>query len=168
MGSTCRSRDAPVPLEETGGAATSKDISGQPLPGISKWGASLGGEITFPLHAFGGGQIFGGLDYYHRSEFSSSPTLSKYLWIDGYSIVNVRVGFRASKWSGYLWARKLDSTRTTSSNCSSRAATRVNTRPCSVTRKRTVSPSATPSNRPVQRRGARDDAAAFLHSADPI
>ena len=100
-------RDAPVPLEETGGAATSKDISGQPLPGISKWGASLGGEITFPLHAFGGGQIFGGLDYYHRSEFSSSPTPSKYLWIDGYSIVNARVGFRASKWSGYLWARNL-------------------------------------------------------------
>jgi iron complex outermembrane receptor protein len=100
-------RDAPVPLEETGGAATSKDISGQPLPGISKWGASLGGEVTFPLHAFGGGQIFGGLDYYHRSEFSSSPTPSKYLWVDGYSIVNARVGFRAAKWSGFVWARNL-------------------------------------------------------------
>jgi iron complex outermembrane receptor protein len=99
--------DAPVPLEETGGAATSKDISGQPLPGISKWGASLGTEVTAPLRAFGGSQIFGGLDIYRRSEFSSSPTPSKYLWIDGYSIVNARVGFRAAKWSGYLWARNL-------------------------------------------------------------
>jgi len=99
--------DAPVPLEETGGAATSKDISGQVLPGISKWGASLGGEVTAALRAFGGGQIFGGLDIYHRSEFSSSPTPSNYLWIDGYSTVNARVGFRASKWSGYLWARNL-------------------------------------------------------------
>lgn len=99
--------DAPVPLEETGGAASSKDISGQVLPGISKWGASLGTEITAPLHAFGGGQIFGGLDIYHRSEFSSSPAPSKYLWIDGYSVVNARVGFRAAKWSGYLWARNL-------------------------------------------------------------
>ena len=102
--------DAPVPLEATGGAATSVDISGQPLPGISKWGASVGSELTWPLHAFGGGEIFGGLDYYHRSEFSSSPTPSKYLWIDGYSIVNARVGFRASKWSGYLWARNLTDT----------------------------------------------------------
>ena len=99
--------DAPVPLEETGGAATSKDISGQVLPGISKWGASFGTEVTAPLHAFGGGQIFGGLDIYHRSEFSSSPTPSQYLWIDGYSTVNARVGFRASKWSGYLWVRNL-------------------------------------------------------------
>jgi iron complex outermembrane receptor protein len=102
--------DAPVPLEATGGAATSVDISGQPLPGISKWGASVGSEFTWPLHAFGGAQIFGGLDYYHRSEFSSSSTPSKYLWIDGYSIVNARVGFRASKWSGYLWARNLTDT----------------------------------------------------------
>jgi iron complex outermembrane receptor protein len=99
--------DAPVPLEETGGPASSKDISGQVLPGISKWGASFGGEVTAPLRALGGGQIFGGLDIYHRSEFSSSPTPSKYLWIDGYSTVNARVGFRGSKWSGYLWARNL-------------------------------------------------------------
>jgi iron complex outermembrane receptor protein len=102
--------DAPVSLEATGGAATSVDISGQPLPGISKWGASVGSEFTWPLHAFGGGEVFGGLDYYHRSEFSSSPTPSKYLWIDGYSIVNARVGFRASKWSGYLWGRNLTNT----------------------------------------------------------
>jgi len=102
--------DAPVPIEATGGSATSVDISGQPLPGISKWAATVGPEITFPLHAFGGGQIFGGLDYYHRSEFSSSPTPSKYLWIDGYSIVNARVGFRATKWSGFLWARNLTDT----------------------------------------------------------
>jgi len=100
-------KDAPVPLEETGGAAASKDISGQVLPGISKWGASLGGEVTAPLRAFGGGQIFGGLDIYHRSEFSSSPTPSQYLWVDGYSTVNARVGFRAAKWSGYLWGRNL-------------------------------------------------------------
>ena len=99
--------DAPVPLEETGGAATSKDISGQPLPGISKWGASFGGEVTAALRAFGGGQIFGGLDIYHRSEFSSSPTPSKYLWVDGYSTVNARVGFRAAKWSGSVWVRNL-------------------------------------------------------------
>jgi iron complex outermembrane recepter protein len=102
--------DAPVPLEEAGGAATSKDISGQPLPGVSKWSASLGGEVTFPLHAFGGGEIFGGLDFYHRSDFSSSPTPSKYLWVDGYSIANARVGFRASKWSGFVWARNLTDT----------------------------------------------------------
>jgi iron complex outermembrane receptor protein len=99
--------DAPVPLEETGGSATAKDISGQDLPGISKWGASLGGEVNTPMARFGGAEIFGGLDVYYRSEFSSSPTPSAYLNIDGYSIVNARVGFRAARWSGYLWARNL-------------------------------------------------------------
>ena len=102
-------RDAPVALEETGGTATSKDISGSVLPGISKWAATFGGEITSPLNAFGGaGEIFGGFDIYYRSEFSSSPTPSQYLHIDGYSLLNARFGFRAAKgWSGYLWTRNL-------------------------------------------------------------
>jgi iron complex outermembrane recepter protein len=99
--------DAPVPIEESGGAAASKDISGAVLPGISKWGVSLGTEFTAPVRAFGGGELFAGVDVFNRSEFSSSATPSQYLRIDGYSTVNARVGLNAGGWSAYLWARNL-------------------------------------------------------------
>jgi iron complex outermembrane receptor protein len=52
--------------------------------------------------------LFGAVDSSYRSSFSSSATASKYLVIDGYSIVNARVGFRwAEGWSVSLWARNL-------------------------------------------------------------
>jgi iron complex outermembrane receptor protein len=96
--------DAPVSLEETGGPTSSKDISGERLPGVSKWAGSFGGEIAFPVR--GGGEIFGGFDTYYRTDFSSSPTPSAYLIGDGYGLLNLRVGFRAARaWSGHLWVR---------------------------------------------------------------
>jgi len=100
--------DAPPPLEETGGPA-SKDISGTVLPGISKWALSLGGEYAHPQALFGqDGQFFGGADASYRSDFSSSPSYSRYLIVDGYTLLNARVGFRAtSGWSVFLWSRNL-------------------------------------------------------------
>jgi len=96
--------DAPPPLEETGGPS-SKDISGGALPGLSKWAASFGGEYTTPMKRFGGAELFTGFDVYYRGDFSSSPSPSRYLNVEGYSLLNFRVGFRADRWSGYLWAR---------------------------------------------------------------
>jgi iron complex outermembrane receptor protein len=100
--------NAPPPLEETGGPLV-KDISGSSLPGISKWGASLGGEIVKPGSLFGRrGEFFAGVDASHRSAFSSSPSASRYLIVEGYALLNGRVGFRASdNWSLYLWGRNL-------------------------------------------------------------
>lgn len=100
--------DAPPPLEETGGPQV-KDISGSRLPGISKWALSLGGEYAHPVSAFRGtGQFFLGADASARTAFSSSATASKYLVIDGYSLVNARVGFRWSDgWSLSVWSRNL-------------------------------------------------------------
>lgn len=100
--------DAPPPLEETGGPQV-KDISGSALPGISKWALSVGGEYAHPASAFGRtGQVFFGADASARSWFSSSATASKYLVIDGYSLLNARVGFRWSDgWSLSIWSRNL-------------------------------------------------------------
>ena len=103
-------KNAPVPLEETGGASAFKDISGGRLPGISKWAGSLGGEISSSGgHFFGlNGKYFLGLDGYYRSSFSSSPSPSQYLNIDGYALLNARVGFRALEGlSIFVWARNL-------------------------------------------------------------
>ena len=100
--------DAPPPLEETGGPAF-KDISGSVLPGVSKWAFSVGGEYARPQSLFGrAGQVFGAADASYRSSFSSNASYSQYLIVDGYSLVNVRLGFRAANgWSVFLWSRNL-------------------------------------------------------------
>jgi len=102
-------KNAPVPLEETGAPSAFKDISGSDLPGISKWAATIGGEVTTTGHFLGlAGKFSLAFDTYYRSSFSSSPSPSKYLVIDGYAILNMRIGFRASKGASIsLWARNL-------------------------------------------------------------
>lgn len=100
-------KNAPVPLEETGGEFAFKDISGGALPGISKWAGSVGFELS------GGGKFlaqegrfFVAADAYYRSSFSSSASPSAFLNIDGYTLVNARTGFRASNGTSiFLWTR---------------------------------------------------------------
>jgi iron complex outermembrane recepter protein len=101
-------RDAPPPLEDTGGPQV-KDISGSLLPGISKWAGSFGAEYSNPSRLLGrAGDFFLALDTSYRSSFSSSPSASRYLVVDGYSLVNTRVGFRWSDgWTVSLWSRNL-------------------------------------------------------------
>ena len=100
--------DAPPPLEETGGPAF-KDISGSVLPGISKWAVSIGGEYARSQSLFGRvGQLFAATDISYRSSFSSNASYSTYLIVDAYSLVNARVGFRAtSGWTVFVWSRNL-------------------------------------------------------------
>jgi iron complex outermembrane recepter protein len=102
-------KNAPVPLEEVGGENAFKDISGGVLPGISKWAGSLGGEVSGKGKLISlKGNFFLALDSYFRSEFSSSASPSKYLNIDGYALLNGRVGFRASNgFSILVWCRNL-------------------------------------------------------------
>jgi len=101
-------KNAPPPLEETGGP-TFKDISGGDLPGLSKWAGTIGAEFSNPGQFFGqGGDFFIAFDTYSRSSFSSNPSPSKYLIVEGYTLLNARLGFRASKgFSLYLWSRNL-------------------------------------------------------------
>ncbi|MCC9018754.1 TonB-dependent receptor [Flavobacterium lipolyticum] len=101
--------NAPLPLEETGAPVAFKDVSGTELPGASKWAGSLGGELSDNAKFFGNkGKIFLAVDSYARSEFSSSPSASKYLVVPGYAIFNARLGFRASDGlSVQFWGRNL-------------------------------------------------------------
>jgi iron complex outermembrane recepter protein len=101
--------NAPLPLEETGSAVSFKDVSGTELPGVSKWAGSIGGEYTKGAKFFGSlGKFFIALDGYARSEFSSSPSASKYLVVPGYAIFNGRLGFRvADGLSVHIWGRNL-------------------------------------------------------------
>ena len=103
-------KNAPVPLEETGGPSAFKDISGGKLPGISEWAGSLGGEIATNKGKLIGqeGKFFLAFDTYYRSSFSSSASPSQVLNIDGYALLNGRIGFRATEGlTLFLWARNL-------------------------------------------------------------
>lgn len=101
--------NAPLPLEETGAPVSFKDVSGTDLPGASRWAGSLGGELSDNARFFGNaGKVFLAIDSYARSEFSSSPSASKYLVVPGYAIFNARLGFRASQGlSVHFWGRNL-------------------------------------------------------------
>lgn len=105
--------NAPVPLEETGsGGNELKDISGGVLPGISKWSIASGAEVFTRGFLLGQeGEFFLGADVFYRSSFSSNPTPSKFLNIDGYALLNTRFGFRAQNGvTLYLWSRNLGNT----------------------------------------------------------
>ena len=115
-------KNAPCPPELTGGTATAPggvtdpagtpggrspafcDISGQRLPGISKWAFAYGGEYNVPV---GGSdaQVYVGYDGNYRSRFSSNPSPSAYTWIEGYSLSNVRVGYRKQGFNVFGWVR---------------------------------------------------------------
>lgn len=109
-----RFTNAPLPLEETGltvdGVQVAfKDISGGVLPGVSKWASSIGGEFTKEVNFFRqSGKFFVAVDTYYRSSFSSSPSPSQFLNIDGYALVNARLGFRTSPGTSItIWSRNL-------------------------------------------------------------
>lgn len=104
--------DAPCPPELSGGTTVGEgqtpsapgvpglspancDISGQRLPGVSKWAFSFGAEANTESTLFGrDGQFYLGYDGSYRSDFSSNPSPSAYTWIEGYSLSNFRAGFR--------------------------------------------------------------------------
>lgn len=110
--------NAPLPLEETGHTETVngvpntqvafKDASGGRLPGISKWNISGGAEYSFAGSlAEKPGRYFIAGDITYRSEYSSNPTPSKVLVVDGYSLLNARLGFRSEKFTLFVWSRNL-------------------------------------------------------------
>jgi iron complex outermembrane receptor protein len=84
------------------------DISGQSLPGVSKWAVSYGAEVNTPLKLFTtDGQLYVGFDGNYRSTFSSNPSPSVYTNINGYALSNFRVGFRADNFDIYGWVRNV-------------------------------------------------------------
>ncbi|WP_407073358.1 TonB-dependent receptor [Sphingomonas sp. LaA6.9] len=117
--------DAPCPPELSGGTTVGAgqtpgapgvpgalspancDISGQRLPGVSKWAFSFGAEVNVPSSLFDReGQFYLGYDGNYRSDFSSNPSPSAYTWIDGYALSNFRAGFRTeSGFNVFGWVR---------------------------------------------------------------
>lgn len=85
------------------------NISGQWLPGVSRWAFSYGAEYDLPATVGGvEGQFYLGYDGSYRSKFSSNPSRSAYTDINGYSLSNLRAGFKApGSWNAFVWVRNL-------------------------------------------------------------
>nr|WP_231639381.1 TonB-dependent receptor [Sphingomonas profundi] len=116
--------DAPCPPELSGGSTGATpsapgtpggvspancNISGQWLPGISRWAASFGGEYALPTRLVGAdGEAYLGIDGSYRSKFSSNPSRSAYTDVAGYALANVRAGFRVQDgWDLFGWVRNV-------------------------------------------------------------
>lgn len=117
--------DAPCPPELAGGTTVGAgqtasapgtpgglspancDISGQRLPGVSKWSFAFGAEVNTPAKFLGNeGQFYLGYDGSYRSNFSSNASPSAYTWVDGYALSNFRAGFRTPEGLNvYGWVR---------------------------------------------------------------
>lgn len=97
------------PIEITG--RTLCDLSGQRLPGVSRWAASAGGEVRAPLGLNFGheAEVYAGSDYSYRSATNSTASLSRYSDISAYALVNLRFGIRADdgRYDIQFWGRNI-------------------------------------------------------------
>jgi iron complex outermembrane receptor protein len=117
---------APCPPELSGGPTTTTDpslvgpagvpgsvspafcdVSGQWLPGVSKWSGSWGFTYQHDTSFLGReGEAYFGYDGNARSRFSSNPSRSIYTDVGGYGLANFRLGFRSNgTWDLYAWVK---------------------------------------------------------------
>ena len=101
--------NGPCPLELIGNSTTACDLSGRPLAGLSKWVVSFGGEYRIPVtNNTLDGMAYIGLDANYRSSAYSDASDSKYLKINGYTLLNLRAGFLfSSGWEAFVWVKNV-------------------------------------------------------------
>ncbi|MGF7147065.1 iron complex outermembrane receptor protein [Sphingomonas zeicaulis] len=98
--------NAPCPVEYLGLAAVC-DLSGERLPGVSKWAASVGGEYRA---AWGDGlELVLSADHAYRSSFYTTYNLAADSLAGGYHLTNASIALRAAdgQWGVALFARNL-------------------------------------------------------------
>jgi len=82
------------------------DISGQQLPGVSKWSFAYGAEYNIPAKLIGkDGQVYFGVDGNYRSKWNSNASPSRYTEVKGYALTNFRLGFRGDGVDVFGWVR---------------------------------------------------------------
>ncbi|MFB0872125.1 MULTISPECIES: TonB-dependent receptor [unclassified Sphingobium] len=82
------------------------DISGQRLPGVSKWAFSYGAEANLPVTLLDkDGQVYLGVDGSYRSHWNSNASPSIYTEVKGYALTNFRAGFRGEGFDVFGWVR---------------------------------------------------------------
>ena len=100
-------KNGPCPLELIGASTAACDLSGKELPGVSPWAVALGGELHGPGSVLGlSGEVFVGADASYRSTYNSDAAVSRYTEIEGYSLLNLRAGFRSDNgWEASVFVK---------------------------------------------------------------
>ncbi|TCO78572.1 TonB-dependent receptor [Chromatocurvus halotolerans] len=101
--------EAPPPLELSGGGISSVDLSGEPLPGVSKHAITADLEMRRPVDlGFGPTSAFLRVNARYRSRWSSSPSASGFMWVDDNTLVNATLGVDlGSNATLSLWGRNV-------------------------------------------------------------
>ncbi|HKT76210.1 MAG TPA: TonB-dependent receptor [Sphingobium sp.] len=100
--------NAPCPIELTGSATTSCNLSGNGLPGLPRWSGGIGGEYERPVRVGAiDGSLFLRADANAKTRVLGDATGSAYTVIGGYMLVNASLGYRTSRWEVALFARNL-------------------------------------------------------------
>ncbi|MDE8651490.1 TonB-dependent receptor [Novosphingobium album (ex Liu et al. 2023)] len=84
-----------------------QDLSGQRLPGVSRFAYSLGADVAQPVSD--DFEVYGHADYLHRSTFNSTATNSIYGIVPAYGLLNGRIGLRSADgvYDFAFWVRNL-------------------------------------------------------------
>ena len=102
------------PIEVSGAATKICNLTGETVPGTSRWVMSTGGEIHQPLGSIGRYDIAGyvGADFTLRSSYNVSASNSIYSVIPGYGLLDLRLGARTTddKYNVFLWAHNATNT----------------------------------------------------------
>lgn len=100
--------NAPCPIELTGAATTSCNLTGKGLPGLPKWSGTFGGEYAVPVPiASLDGEVFLRGDVSAKSKIFGDAAGSAYTVIKGYALVNGSIGYRTPHWDLAVFARNL-------------------------------------------------------------
>ena len=99
--------NAPNAPENNPVANPVQDLSGQRLPGVSKFTYSVGADLARPVGSGLEGYLHA--DWLHRSSFNSSGTNSVYGIVPAYGLVNARIGLRTQdgRYDFSFWVRNL-------------------------------------------------------------
>ncbi len=85
----------PCPLELQTAATTACNLTGQQLASLPKFSFTVGADYAHPMHLLGNdGSVFLHADSNTRSGYNGDSSLSRYTYIDGYTVTNGSVGYR--------------------------------------------------------------------------
>ena len=83
--------NSPQPSENGyAGAPQYQDVSGETLPGVSKYSFNIGVDYRVPV--WDGKEFHANLNAHYSSKFNSDNSLSSYGWVDGRTLVDFGIG----------------------------------------------------------------------------
>ena len=102
------------PPEVSGAATEICNLTGETVPGTSRWVMSTGGEISQPIGSYGRYDLVGylGADFSLRSNYNVTANDSIYGNIPGYGLLDLRLGARTAdgKYDCFLWSHNATNT----------------------------------------------------------